>query len=98
MGQPIRTIVGSFDDVRRSLSQVDRELAKTRSGTVVLSSGSATVAEESVTDDSRVFVSRMDLSGTPGHLSVTVSAGVGFDIDSTSGSDASTVAWMLLDP
>jgi hypothetical protein len=50
-----------------------------------------------VTTGSPVLVSRMTPSGTLGHLSVpSVSPGGGFTIASSSATDASTVAWLVL--
>jgi hypothetical protein len=60
--------------------------------------GSVVVANTSVTANTRVFASRMALGGTAGDLSIALNAGVGFTITSSSGTDTSVVAWMLVEP
>ena len=75
-----------------------KEGSNARMGTSTLTAGSVVVANTSITASSRVFLSRMALGGTAGHLSVTLNAGVGFTITSSSGTDTSTIAWQLLEP
>lgn len=64
-----------------------------RQGSVTLSGGAASVSNVWVSAVSRVFLTPLHSSG-PGFLSVSRTSG-GFTISSSSGSDASTVAWML---
>lgn len=59
--------------------------------------GTTTVTTSAVTASSVIITSRATLGGTPGHLSVgTITAGTSFVINSSSGTDTSTVAWMIL--
>jgi hypothetical protein len=70
-----------------------------RQGTVTLSSGSAVVANTSVTATSRIFLTSQADGGTPGWLRVSArTAGVSFTITSSSGTDASTVAFEIFEP
>jgi hypothetical protein len=66
-------------------------------GTATLSGGTVTVAASEVTAASAVLVSRMGPSGTLGHLAVpTINPGVSFVITSTSASDNSVVAYLIV--
>lgn len=63
-----------------------------------LSSGTVTVSNTSVTANTIVLLTRT--GGTDanfGHPKVTISAGSGFDIDSTNSSDDSVYDWMLVE-
>ncbi|WP_399142146.1 glycosyl hydrolase family 28-related protein [Streptomyces sp. NBUA17] len=74
------------------------EGANARMGTSTLAAGTVTVANTSVTANTRVLPFRQAAGGTLGHLSVTKNAGVGFTITSSSNTDTSAVAWVLLEP
>lgn len=74
------------------------EGANARLGVATLAAGSATVANTSITANTRIAVFRQQPGGTLGHLSVTRTAGTSFTITSSSGSDTSTVAWVLFEP
>lgn len=68
-------------------------------GTATLSSGTVTVNNTSVASNSLIFLSSMGVSGTPGVLSVgTITAATSFVINSSSGSDNSTIAWWIINP
>lgn len=68
-------------------------------GSATLSSGTATVSTTKVTANSRIYVLGQADGGTPGWLRVSSrTAGTSFTITSSSGSDASTVAWMIVEP
>lgn len=71
------------------------EGANKRMGTAVLVGGTITVANTSVSANTRVFYSVAAPSGVQGILSSTKSNGVSFTIDSTNPADTSTVAWEL---
>ncbi|MFF9279503.1 glycosyl hydrolase family 28-related protein [Streptomyces griseosporeus] len=75
-----------------------KEGANARMGVATLAAGTVTVANTSVTATTRVAVFRQTTGGTPGHLSVTRTAGTSFTITSSSGTDTSTVAWILFEP
>ncbi|NUP38962.1 MAG: hypothetical protein HOY76_18585 [Streptomyces sp.] len=76
---------------------VIREGSNARMGQATLAAGTVTVANTSVTANTRPFLSRMAAGGTLGQLSVTVSAGVSFTITSSSGTETSTVNWLLIE-
>lgn len=65
-------------------------------GTVNLVAGKATIAYASVGASAVIRVTRQTVSGTSGHLSVTVTAGTGFTINSTSTTDVGTVLWEIV--
>ncbi len=68
-------------------------------GTATLSSGASTVADTNVTANSRIFLTTQSVSGTHGYLRViSRTAGVSFVVNSSSGSDNSTFAWMIVQP
>jgi hypothetical protein len=67
-------------------------------GQATLSSGTVTVANTSVTANTRIFVAHATLGGTLGHLTTTLIAATSFTINSSSGSDTSVVNWMLVEP
>lgn len=68
-------------------------------GTATLSSGSVVVSNTKVTANSIILVTTQSVSGTAGSVAVTArSAGTSFTLTSTSGSDASTVAYFIIEP
>ncbi|MFJ1782612.1 glycosyl hydrolase family 28-related protein [Streptomyces anulatus] len=74
------------------------EGANARMNVATLVAGAVTVANTSVTANTRALVSRQAGGGTLGHLTVTKTPGVGFTITSSSNADTSTVAWVLVEP
>lgn len=67
------------------------------SGTAALTAGTVSVTLPSISTGDAVLVSRMTPGGTLGHLSVpTVSNGSGFTITSSSSTETSVVAWLVL--
>jgi hypothetical protein len=70
--------------------------AASRTGNATLVAGTKAVADASVTANTIVLLSRKTAGGTLGNLTYTVSAGVGFTINSTSGTDTSIVSYHLL--
>lgn len=75
------------------------EGANARMGTVTLSGGTATVSNSTVTASTRIYLTTQTPSGTVGTPYVSArSAGTSFTITSTSGTDASTVAYLLVEP
>lgn len=74
------------------------EGANARMDVATLAAGTVTVANTSVTATTRVATFRQAAGGTLGHLSATVDPGVGITITSSSGTDTSTVAWVLFEP
>jgi hypothetical protein len=70
-----------------------------RMGLATLVGGTITVSNTSVTANTRIFTSRQTAGGTLGHLSIgTVTPATSFVINSSSGSDTSVVAWLLIEP
>jgi hypothetical protein len=68
-----------------------------RYGTATLASGTVTVSDSAITSSSVVHISRLSPSGTLGNLSVSaVNPGSGFTITSSSGSENSSVAYLVL--
>lgn len=68
-------------------------------GTATLVGGTVTVNTTSVATGSKIFVSRNTSSGTVGHLSVpdaSIVNGTSFVINSSSGTDTSTVNWWII--
>lgn len=68
-----------------------------RMGAAVLVGGTVTVTNRIVTANSRIFLTRSTTGGTVGHLSYTISAGTSFTINSSSGTDTSTINWMIIE-
>ncbi|MBC2903144.1 hypothetical protein [Streptomyces cupreus] len=75
-----------------------KEGSNARMGTATLVGGTVTVSNTSVTASTRIVLTRSTTGGTVGHLSYTVSAGTSFTINSSSGTDTSTVVWLLAEP
>lgn len=75
-----------------------------KSGVAVLVAGSITVNDSDVLETgtasttSRIFVTRMTDGGTVGTYSITRINATSFTITSSSGSDTSTVSWLLVNP
>jgi len=67
-------------------------------GVAVLVNGSVTVANTSITANTRVFLTTQVVGGTPAFPRLsTVTPGVSFVIISAA-ADTSTVAWLLVEP
>jgi hypothetical protein len=69
-----------------------------RMGVATLAGGTVTVANTSVTANTRIFLTVQTAGGTQGFLSTTRTAGTSFTINSTSASETSVVAWLLVEP
>lgn len=68
-------------------------------GTATLTAGAVTVSTTAVTASSRIQLTGNSDGGTPGWLRVSArSAGTSFTITSSSGTDTSTVAWIIVEP
>jgi hypothetical protein len=80
------TQAGGYES--RSISQ--------RSGKVKLSGGMATVSTPWAYGNSLIYLTNIGPAGTAGTLNVSARTTGSFTIRSTSGSDASTVAWAIL--
>jgi len=73
--------------------------ANAKAGIGTLSSGTATVATTAVTANSLIFVTDVDATiGNTGYLAVSSkTAGVGFTVASSFGTDAGTFNWMIVE-
>lgn len=70
-----------------------------RHGVAPLSSGTATVSDTTITANSRILLTSNADGGTPGWVRVSARvAGTSFTITSSSGSDTSTVAYLIVEP
>lgn len=65
-------------------------------GSAVLVGGTVTVANTNIAATDRILVVRSTTGGTPGHLSYTISAATSFTINSSSGTDTSTVVYLIV--
>ncbi|MEV4784001.1 hypothetical protein AB0K53_00855 [Streptomyces tuirus] len=76
-----------------------KEGSNAKMGTATLAAGTVTVANTSVTANSRIWLTCQTPGGTPGFLRVSArTAGTSFTILSSSGTDTSVVAWLILEP
>lgn len=76
-----------------------KEGSNAKMGTATLVAGTATVLNTSVTANSRIFLTSNVDGGTPGFLRVSAkTASTSFVITSSSGTDTSTVAWLIVEP
>lgn len=76
-----------------------KEGTNAKMGTATLAAGSVVVSTTAVAANSRIQVTGNADGGTPGWLRVSArTAGTSFTITSSSGTDTSTVAWVILDP
>ncbi len=76
-----------------------KEGSNAKMGTVTLSGGAATVSTTAVLTNSRIYLTSQVDGGTPGWLRVdTRTNATSFHITSSSGTDTSTVAWLIVEP
>jgi len=78
-----------------------KEGANARMGTSTLVGGTVTVANTSITANTRVFAFCQTKGGTIGFLAEDKAArvaGTSFKLDSSSATDTSTIAWLLVEP
>lgn len=76
-----------------------KEGTNAKMGISTLSGGSATVATAAVSNTSRIFLTVQAPSGTVGTTYIASRiAGTSFTIVSTSGTDTSAIAWLIVDP
>lgn len=75
------------------------EGANARMGVATLVAGTVTVANTSVTANTRIFLTSQADGGTPGWLRVSArTAATSFTILSSNAADTSTVAWVMYEP
>lgn len=94
------TAAGSFNLLKAGQGfGVKEGGAAARMGVATLVAGTVTVNTTSVTANSRIFVQAVSNGGTPGHLvAAGIVAGTSFTITSSSGTDARTVTWLIVEP
>lgn len=75
------------------------EGSNAKAGTIALVAGAATVSTTAVTASSRIQLTGQADGGTPGWLRVSGrTAGTGFTVTSSSATDTSTVAYLIIEP
>jgi len=76
-----------------------KEGANAKMGTATLAAGKVTVANTSVTSESRIFLQRTGALGTAGVMSVTaVTPGVSFTVESKEATDTGTFNYEIKEP
>lgn len=86
----------TFSTVGKGLTLTEGTNAKM--GLATLSAGTVTVPTTAVTANSRIFLTAQSTGAAPGALRVsTITAGTSFVITSTSNTDTSTVAWLIIE-
>ena len=101
-GSADRLIISTAGDV--SIATVGtglrvKEGSNAKQGIATLVGGTVTVANTSVTANSRIMLTAQNSGGTPGFLRVSArTAGTDFTILSSSGSDTSLVAYQIFEP
>jgi len=76
-----------------------KEGSNAKMGVATLVAGTVVVSNTSVTANSRIFLTTQSVGGTAGFLVVSArTAGTSFTILSSSASDTSVVAWMIVEP
>jgi hypothetical protein len=72
--------------------------ANEQMGLSTLVGGTVVVNNTKVTANSRIFLTHRTTGGTIGILTYTIVAGTSFTITSSSGTDTSTVNWLIIEP
>jgi hypothetical protein len=76
-----------------------KEGSNAKMGSATLVAGTVTVNTSAVFTNSRIFLDIQTPGGTPGFLRVSArSSGTSFTILSSSGTDTSVVAWLIIEP
>lgn len=76
-----------------------KEGSNAKMGTATLIAGATTVLTTAVTANSRIFLTAQVSGGTVGTIYISArTGGTSFTITSTSNSDTSTVAWLIVEP
>jgi hypothetical protein len=92
-----RNVVDFRKGIRVGLPQ--QKVGRIQFGRATLVAGAVVVANTTVTATSNIYVTSQVDGGAPGFLRVsTRTAGTSFTITSSSGTDTSTVAWLMIDP
>ena len=67
-------------------------------GSAVLVAGAVTIPDTNIAAGDKIFLSRSTTGGTEGTLSYTIIAATSFTITSSSGSDTSTIEYLIIKP
>jgi hypothetical protein len=102
---PVRTATSSPQSLSEALTKAQAYTdarfkggANGRVGEAVLVAGTVTVANNSVTANTLIFLSRRVAGGTVGNLAYSRVAGTSFTITSSSATETSTVSYLLVEP
>lgn len=87
-------IAGNFQFFTAGKGLILKTGSNARAGTSILVAGTVTIANTSVTVNTRPQLT-VSAQSAPGFLKYNLTAGVGFQIVSSNGADASTVDWVL---
>lgn len=110
LGAPAATPPGATENQVISAADVDKNYVNKATpklkdgadqpmGVVTLVGGTALVTNNKVTANSRIFLTSQLDGGSPGSLRVSARVdGTSFTITSSSGTDTSTVAYLILEP
>lgn len=97
VGKQIPLVDGDYT----SMAILSKEAVDARiiTGTAVLVGGTLLVANTTITANSRIFLTSQVNGGTPGFLRVSARVpGTSFTILSSSGTDTSTVGFLIIEP
>lgn len=98
-GSGLNAGIGNLDIPQHGAGLKVNEGANGKQGTATLVAGTVTVANTSVTANSRIFLETNTPGGTPGWLLVSARVvGTSFTILSSSATDTSVVAWEIFEP
>jgi hypothetical protein len=95
--------IGDHNDIADVLTAMQSQLntlpASWAWGLATLVAGTVTVSSGIVLSGSKILTGRMTPGGTLGHLAVpTITPGTSFVVTSSSGSDTSVIAYLILNP
>lgn len=92
--------IGDHNNIADMLTLFQNELAAIPTiiqfGSATLVAGTVTVPNGSVFTGCIVILSRQTIGGTAGNLTWTITPSTSFTISSSSGTDTSVVAWLLI--
>lgn len=98
-GQRFSVVGGNVSVATAGNGLMVAEGSNAKMGTAALTAGAATVSTTAVTANSRIFLTSNADGGAPGFVRVSARvAGTSFTITSSSGTDTSTIAWMMVEP
>lgn len=84
---------GWLKDMNPAIQAIDTVLTP---HAAILVGGTVNVANTAITANSVIVFNRSLLGGTPGHLSYVLDPGVKVTFNSSSGTDTSTIAYIIL--